>query len=72
MTPARPVAQLCTLGMLVEATRPQPCTGLFSGKSKPGNVDIFMKDFVEEMGDLEGNGLMDDNKVGCCCVKCCM
>ena len=52
------------LGMLVEATRPQPFViGLFSGKSKPGNVDEFLKDFVEEMGDLEGNGLMHDNKV---------
>ena len=50
--------------MLVEETRPQPfVVGLFSGKSKPGNVYEFLKDFVEEMGDLEGNGLMHDNKV---------
>ena len=52
------------LGMLVEATRPQPLViGLSSGKSKPGNVDEFLKYFVEEMGDIEGNGLMYDNKV---------
>ena len=56
------------VGMLVEAARPQPFViGLFSGKSKPGNVDEFLKDFVEEMG-LEGNGSTIKYTLWLCCM----
>ena len=46
------------LGRLAQSNKPEPFPiGLFSGKSKPCDPEEFLQDFVEEMADLQTNGL---------------
>lgn len=35
--------------------------GIYLGKSKPASADDFLKDFIEEMKDIDENGLQIDN-----------